>query len=706
MTSHGTNPFRPTRWEQQRDGHQLIWFSPVGDRLGGDKSVYVRGSRGSGKTTLLKSICWEDLLDNESLKSQRKITDVSHIGVYIRIPDHLSNTIIVEKNQDVDIIRFHTVFTAIIEFSCIDKCLEACHMLRLRGIIELKPMQELKIVSNIISEYPSLIETSHPPPRTFLDLSRALRFLVRDLTEIGTLETLSQMAASLPRRAPGDFIHFVCTLLSTNLRYATERRRDRIAFKFCLDDCESLTALHQKSLNTLVRISRFPITWVISAVGAFFDITETMIGQQPLTSADREVVSLDARKEEDFRNLCQAVLSLRLFAAADSEERLNSPSDDRPSFSLNARLGRRTVNDVIGLMIQRSTSTLARDIDLQAQQLREALRAQRIQEDDSMRPQSDTLPFYEGYILNLWRGSHDAFATKFDLRNASRVVALAPSFRQSAFRAWLRRKQRGALLHMASTLGFRRLPLGGANIIVSISDGSIRDFLEIMGYVYAQYAASIRPAVSDNVSLKRFSNSRSQISWQTQTNGIYDASESYFDGVSARAARGSDAIQRVIEGLGYYTALLQSRADDPTALGRTERGIFVLRFQSPSITQSRDARVWRLIRQAEIAGYIRVTDSPGSDRERSKAAGDDTGRSLTFRLHRRFAPRFGFSYRGAYEAVGLSPSDLWPLCSAEAPMAPRLWAENLARKAEKLTKVASRSEDSQIKLGFVVDDDC
>jgi alpha-D-ribose 1-methylphosphonate 5-triphosphate synthase subunit PhnL len=86
------NPFRPTRWEHQRDGYQLIWLTKTASLLAGEKPVYLRGSRGSGKTTLLKSICWEDVARNTSLKMQKGFAEFSHIGIYIRFPDHLASS--------------------------------------------------------------------------------------------------------------------------------------------------------------------------------------------------------------------------------------------------------------------------------------------------------------------------------------------------------------------------------------------------------------------------------------------------------------------------------------------------------------------------------------------------------------------------------------------------------------------------------------
>ena len=88
-----TNPFRPTRWEHHRDGKPLLWFTKTANELAAPKSVFIYGSRGSGKTSILKSICWEDLAGNDSLRLQRNIADFEHIGIYIRFPDHISQSL-------------------------------------------------------------------------------------------------------------------------------------------------------------------------------------------------------------------------------------------------------------------------------------------------------------------------------------------------------------------------------------------------------------------------------------------------------------------------------------------------------------------------------------------------------------------------------------------------------------------------------------
>ncbi len=155
-------------------------------------------------------------------------------------------------------------------------------------------------------------------------------------------------------------------------------------------------------------------------------------------------------------------------------------------------------------------------------------------------------------------------------------------------------------------------------------------------------------------------------------------------------------------GLGHYTSALQSNPDDPTVLGRAERGVFSVRFGAAEkaypgdVTPDREGLVWRTIRQAEIAGYIRTADLRLGDGADSHEILDHRGRVITFRLHRRFAPQFRFSYRGAYEAIVIAPLDLWPLCDPAVPADPKLWAEQMSKRVS--------SFDAQLSLRFSPDE--
>lgn len=691
MTAPPFNPFRPSRWEHQRTGRHLIWFTDTAETLSGDKSVYVRGSRGSGKTTLLKSVCWDDLTQNESLQMQRKLSDFDYLGVYVKFPDHISESLsrsdwgTLYPNAPDPELELHRFFSLAVELVCAERCFTACHQLRLGEQFAISPADEFAIVSELLVEFPALAAFAGVEAKTFMSAARTCRNIVRQMNEACGRGQVATLDSRLPPREPGEILTFIADLLFARGRVRSNAGDKQVGLKFCLDDCEVLSLSQQRSLNTLVRKSRHPLSWVVSSVGSFYETSETFILQQPLTDADRRVVTLDTRDEGEFKVICQAVLSLRLLFAVSSEVRESYDGRLEDFFSLPKRLGYKRVNDLMATMVRRSTSPIARAVADAAEALAAALRNRSAKLADKYNAEEGMLPYYEAYILVHWRGREDAFATSFDGEDIARLQSYAELFGDAGFEAWLRRKQRAALLHFAAKIGFRNLNLSGWSIVVGLADGSVRDFLEIMGEIYEAYCRR-QPDISGVEALDRFARSRTVIGVPVQSKGIYTASSLYLTGISSRSELDASAVTRLLDGLGTLTTLLQSRHDDPSVLGRAERGVFSVRFFRDSSTvqppqeASPDREIWSIIRQAELAGYIRTIDlrvAPGGP---LRSPGEPRPRIIGFRLHRRFAPYFGFSYRGAYEPVSLQVEDLWPLCDRMRPADPKVWAGQMAHK--------------------------
>jgi hypothetical protein len=364
---------------------------------------------------------------------------------------------------------------------------------------------------------------------------------------------------------------------------------------------------------------------------------------------------------------------------------------DRPIeefFSLKDRLGHRDVNDLFGAIIRTSTSPIAARVADVAKNLRAALGERYRRYNAKYSPQSEDFPYYQAYVLLLWNGREDAFSTSFGPEDEIKVLNLASQFERPAFEAWLRRKQSAALLHFAGSLGFSRLPYGGVSMIAALADMSIRDFLEIIGEIFDTYCARQKIDRDDIAALDRFANSRTQIGWSIQQRGIYDASASYLSGISNRSELDASIVTQFIDGLGKYTAALQSNPNDPTTLGRAERGVFTVRFPRIVVDTGADSAsnekiVWNVIRQAELAGYIRTIDvrlAAGAGRLSPES---DT-RIISFRLHHRFAPHFRFSHRGAYEPVAVTVEDLSVLLDRMNPVNSSAWAQRMAQRASKL----------------------
>jgi hypothetical protein len=694
------NPFRPTRWEHDNSGRPLIWLTPTAQSLAGDKSAFVHGSRGSGKTTLLKSICWEDLAQNPSLRLQRKLSDFPHIGIYIRLPDHVSGSMggtdwqkvfPNAENPDHEFFRF---FSLAVELVCLDKALSAVHELRLKDELEFQAVHEVAVVQDFVAEFPQLTSTDGVA-RTFSDLARLCRGMVRRMNEASGRGQVADLVGSLPVREPNELLSTLCDKLSGVIRFKTAASRPAPGFKFCLDDCEVLSPTQLRSINTMVRRSRFPISWVICAVGEAIEGGETFIKEQPLTDADRRVISLDERGRPEFVSLCEAVASLRTY--------FSLPLSDRPSvtgdtiarqFSLQEKLGVVGVNDILHAILSRSTRPLAKQIAQAANRLTELGRASSTHVPNSI--VGNVPPYYQAYLLWHWTGREDAFVSAAGPGDMTRIDQHFSQLSSPSFQAWLRRKMVGAMMQIAARLGFRQLPLSGSSIVTSLADGSIRDFLEVMATIYDAYKAANAKVDAGQV-LKRFVTSRTKISARVQTTGIHTASSQYFDGVGALSDASSTSMARLIEALGKYTSRLQTAPEDPSALATTERGVFVL--EGSQYLWAEDDSVAQYVRQvvarAELSGYLRTVTMK---RRPGGVAVPRTSKTLVgVRLHRRFAPFFMFSYRGAYEPVRVSSEYLALLCAADSDITPDVWVAGVAPPEADSTE--------QLSLPLAADDD-
>jgi hypothetical protein len=639
--------------------------------------VYIYGSRGSGKTTLLRSICWEDLLSNPSLQIQRTIFDFNHIGVYIRLPDHVSGSMGYMRwaeifpdspHPDYEFFRFYSLA---LELIAVEKALSATHTLRVKGAVTLSAGSELTIVASTTSEFPEILSFTEQPPKTFVDLSRALRSMVRRMNEACGRGYVKNLVDKLPAREPNELLSYVIERLSRSIAHK-KLSTERVGFKFCLDDCEVMSSLQRKSVNTLVRKSRFPISWVICSVGEAVEAGETFIDEQPLTDADRRVVSLDDRDGHEFQALCEAVASLRVYFSLPQNRRpLVTGSEVERYFSLKGRLGTVAVNDIIERMIARSTSPLARQI----REAAEFLSSLNLSQYGLDRTPAGALPYYQAYLLWHWTGQKENFTPTSGPEDIGRIEKNAQTLKAKSKQAWMRRKSVGTMLHIANRLGFRRLPMSGVSVITSLADRSIRDFLEIMAEIFDRFSKANATLSTEEI-LEKFARSRTKIAAKTQTDGIYASSEAFYDGIGILTDSNAEAVMRFITVLGRLTHHLQANFEDPSSLGTAERGLF---FIDPARTYAANATQIELINQiihrAELSGYLRAnTSKRGVNPEE-----DVAGRQISgFRLHRRFAPHFMFSYRGAYEPVRLTEDLLYQICIGSPEADADEWAKQFA----------------------------
>lgn len=686
------NPFRSARWEQNFNGRNLIWFSATSNELIGSKSTFVYGSRGSGKTTLLRGICWEDLLQNESLRLQKRISDFEHIGVYIRFPEHMGSSFS-EKVWRKSLghlgdpeIEFHRSFSLLVEAASIEKILYAIHELRKAGEVSYTPNDEIEIVESVFSEFPKLKNFSIQEVRTFADAIRCFRNLSREAIQLFGRGEVHELWRLIPPREPYELLSHVCEMLSGIVEIGNKKVANRLRFKLCLDDCEVLDKYQRKSLNTLVRQSRFPISWVVASVGKSQWAGDTYINSQPLTDADRTIISLDRREKEDFGDLCQSVSSMRLFFSLPPSVRPEaSERGIKEFFNFDQRLGENSVNHLMKKMTRR-TSRIAKDVQRGAEVLYE-----QSSHGEPTLDENQALPYYEAYTLMHWRGGEHSFSSSYDQDFEDRLAEVAPRLKDPKFNAWLRRKQVAALLQFSTKASQKRIPLSGHNFIIGLADGSIRDFLEIMAEVFDEQVKKVYSGTAADQVLVKFCESRTKISDDVQTRGIYNASQRYFEGISNRHDVEGDLLTRIVSGLSYLTSLLQSNPSDPRVLSMPERGVFSFTPpKSGNFDKSKHDDVISALRQAELAGYLRPVFD---DRMPNNISRNVDGSTLVYRLHRRFAPEFRFSYRGPYAPFNIRFEEIYELFINADRGSSRLWAQKISRTSD-------RDEETQFTLPF------
>jgi len=685
MNSLVQNPFRPTRWEHQQNGQQLIWYTETADELVAEKSVFVYGSRGSGKTTLLRGICWEDLSHNKSLRLQKRVTDFDHLGIYIRFSDHISASFSERvwgkplANVSDPEFEFHRIFSLLIESACIERLLDCLHELRILGDLEYQPSSELKFVKDLLNEYPKIANFGSSEPRTFSDLARAFRAMARSINQSFGRGAIKELWHEMPPREPYELLGYVSERLAGSVQLSTQVSNRNPRFKFCFDDCEALDLHQRKSLNSLVRQSRAPVSWVIASVGKSQWAGETFINSQPLTDADRAIISLDRREPKDFSSLCEAVASMRLLFSLPDGERPNLPAEKMVKyFDLLERLGRQDVNSIMKKMIGKPSNQLSRDVVASAEALQSAQKTL-----SNQRQRVGTLPFYEAYVLMHWGGRETSFTANYRKIDADTAIGYATQLNDSAFSAWLRRKQVNALLQFSAKSSKKRIPISGSNHIVSLSDGSIRDFLEIIGEVYEEYKGHLKNKQDPLEALLHFAKSRTKISDDTQTRGIYRASAAYFEGISNRFDVEGDLLTRLISGLGLLTSFLQSNPADSRVLAFAERGIFLFSPpKSPHVDSQVTEDVKRALKQAELAGYLRPISTQRMPRKVSARTDVSV---LAYRLHKRFSPNFRFSFRGAYEPFRIEFEELYELLVNTDRGTSLRWAEKMGGIADRFS---------------------
>jgi hypothetical protein len=610
--SREPSPFSSIRFEYEREHIYFLDPEVIAAVLGDDPTpVYLVGPRGTGKTTILMSLEWRERLTNESLKKQLPGSVFSSgrgkmLGVYLKLPEFQLQ--VIERwvsSQSLEVEYKAIVVSTYLDLIWLQQMAEALSALISGQHLNPPIEEERRVVSSICEQHSSV------------------------RTPSGRLSTVSQLAASFGRlreRIEGaalanamvsDFAKEVgcftggignlgrsVAAMLLQLCSGAGQGEDEWHVRVCMDEGESLSRFQLLVLNSMVRLTKWPVFFVVAFVRQPDDVSETLIPKLSLQTADRKVVSLgDLLTDQRFLRLAEGVTSARIERETASASR----------FSVESVFGSYGVNELLTSLLSESVSALARDL-LEGAKL---LSTSPFWTEQS---EEDPLPIYQAYLIR-----------RLGIELPSPDTATWRRRRQSS--AEIRQRLVAAYLSICADLSVRPR-YAGFEIVLALSDSSIRDFLRFVDWTYRSSKQTLSEFIGGSVPIL------------IQDRALKEASEAKLDSIHSSGVGSISDTEKLVHALGVITAKLQSGSALLSHLKSSERGIFSLR-----LGDGMDEAI-RIILEAGEAGYLQL-----------KSIGPD---EIDFRMHTSLAPAFGFSYRGAYYKSPLKWEDLEAIRRAES----------------------------------------
>lgn len=620
MTIH-SSPFSDDRFEH--DIRHLYYLpEDLYAILQRTKPCFLIGSRGTGKTTLLRSLSWRERATNEGLNrrlGQKPFKDF--VGIYIKLPDIQLDGISIWLKGTPDILK-RAIYSRYLELIQLQEIFQAVSELEAMGELKFNATVEQRAVRDLLDEFGNELyfsEATSTPPVSFADLSKSTRMLRRYIEKASQVGILPDQVL-INIGSPAQLCHLsrsVAQRLATVI--SSPARPSEVFFKICFDEAETLDDFGVKILATWVRISTAPLYHVISFVSKPESLSETLLPNLTVQSADVTFLDLDSIKDKQFRVFAEGVTNLRLNEAARLSDS-SSSFEMTSSFDTERLFGKLNINFLLEDALHDSVSPFAKNL-LEKAKIKAGIAA--TIEDRARRGDDSALPIYETYLeMKTNRVLPDKGEPKWSKRRATSQITRKPMI--------------AAYLSIMNEL---RTPprYAYADMILQLSDSCIRDFLNNLEYIFKESNSSVSQFLSN-----------SKIRPTIQNGGLLAASKAKFKSLPTRGVNHPSSTAKLVNGLGTLTQLLQTRSRDGIRhLKTTERGIYEL------ITSSRTdgtRRATVLIVDAAEAGFLKIVES------------DEL--MIRFRVHTSLAPAFGFSYRGAYYPMKVQTSDVLAFADA------------------------------------------
>lgn len=665
-----TSPFYLTKRDHESD-RLLFWLPQDFLQLEERKPMYVTGSRGTGKTCLLRALSWTDRLQNDSLrKALRRLKSSpfsgKFVGVYFRVSDYISHAFVnwparpnstpLELVKEVQGQRF----SLWLELIALQLCAQALLTLRARGVLAFSVKDERQTCQDIVDEQPGILDflTGSDGTVGLLNLHAAFSRMHFRLRECAIERVDPQPPASFPNCQIGGYLKSVAERLVTLMGKGCEDPPR--FFKVCFDEAECLTPLQQVAVNTLARLASHPVSVAVAFARKAWDKTTTLLPGLTNSDADLGLWDLD-------RYYSAPAKRFGAFACAIAELRLQDWAC-MPSlrFSAERVLGNYGVDDLLLVLITGSTRPELADLVRRSEALRTQLKGVRHQPDDEGDGE-EAPPIYLRYILD------------------REGLPELPAKRRATALSARRKYQAAALVHFCREFEFGMI-YAGLRVVLHLSSGCIRDFLQQMHWIYDRARLVPEPEVgtptepgrhvdrtqngrTETTPIIRFTEHR--VDPRRQSMGVVEASNAKLSSICEWVVTRAQDIEGLIRGLGVLRSIIQS---DPARLDAPERGVFWVTLEE----DAGSSRLLEILTEAQTAGFIKTTRD---------------GTRMEFVLHQLFSPANGLSYRRPLHRVELSVKELLSLASQSDEMDRRAAAEAIAKRLV-------REPVEQMKLPF------
>lgn len=608
------SPFTQNRFEYE--ARPLYYLPPhVFQTLEAPVPTYIVGTRGTGKTTLLKALTWSERLQSPSLQRQLGPEPFCgrYIGVYLKLPESQVRRLD-SWLSGADESLAAEVLGLYIDLLWTELLAEGVASLLANRVLAASPGHEHECVSAALTSLADVarrlgaLSPSGPP--TLMTMARVVRTARHDLEQRARSRIdPNSVIGQYPLDQPGTLGREISPHLARICDYGSADEGSGWHFKVCMDEAEYLSDFQQQVLNTTVRLCRWPLFPVVAFVG--LPVNTTLLPGMSLQKADRQLLVIDEDvSDAEFKDLAEGVAPVRVQEVT---------RDSSLTFRCEMVLGRFTVNHLLQTMLERSVSPEAKRLLQAARVLQGRLGASSVDGEEPKDGDEAALPIYEAYLISQLKlsppNSEDARWERY--RRHSQEI---------------RKRNVTAYLSICRDIGAKSPRYASGRMVLQMSDVCVRDFLWQIEEIFVEFGrdlgsflSGVVPAHVQDVALKR-------------------ASEKKKGRVPEFVATAPVQTQRIIDGLGRLTAILQNGGTSHPELLTSERGVFQLPWGSAPVNDR--ASLLELLRDAAQAGFIRLLSTQGSTWE--------------FRLHTSLAAAYGFSYRGAYpnNKVPLSWRDL------------------------------------------------